>query len=55
MMEQSREAGADPYVRITELFEITLWGYLFGSCPRGFIFYDNSPDETPEDSHKNEE
>jgi hypothetical protein len=55
LMEQSREAGADPYVRITKLFEITLWGYMFGSCPRGFIFYDDSPDETSEDSHENEE
>jgi hypothetical protein len=55
MMEQSREVGADPYVRITKLFEITLWGYLFGSCPRGFIFYDDSPDGTSEDSHENED
>ena len=55
MIEQSREVGADPYVRITKLFEITLWRYLFGSCPRGFIFYDNSSGETEEELHASED
>ncbi|TLD70520.1 hypothetical protein FEM03_12405 [Phragmitibacter flavus] len=39
MVRQARAIGRAPTFRVTKLYEISFWTFVFGSCPKGFIFY----------------
>src|SRR3954465_11110569 len=39
IVRQACEAGHAPTFEVYKIWEISLWAYLFGSYPKGFIFY----------------
>ena len=45
----SRENGTTPEIGFQEIYEVSLWHYLFGSYCRGMVFY---PAEHSTDSHQ---
>lgn len=55
LISESISNGGHPRFEAEEIFEVPFWSRLFGSCPQGFIFYDDAEEADGDDSESREE